>query len=67
MSTKKGQPLDVVLDEVVHCDYRCVEQQLRNYAAKYATPGDPGTGSSSGGGVRNVGLGADKPDLDNRP
>ena len=56
-----------MLDEVVNCDYRCVEQQLRDYAAKYAKPGDPGTGSSSGGGVRNVGLDADMPDLDNRP
>jgi hypothetical protein len=51
---EKGKPLQIAIDEVLNCDYRCVEQELRQYAAKFARPGDAGTG---GGGVRNVGLG----------
>ena len=51
---EKGRPIDMALDEVVNCDYRVLESELRQYAAKYARPGDPGTG---GHGERNVGLG----------
>ncbi len=49
-----GKPIDMAIDEIVNCDYRQVEAELRQYAAKYAHPGDPGTG---GHGERNVGLG----------
>ena len=49
-----GRAIAVTLDEEVKCDYRRIEEELRNYAARYARPGDPGTG---GGGHNNVGLG----------
>lgn len=51
---ERGRKVEVALDEVVNCDYHVVESELRNYGAKYALPGDAGTG---GGGHYNVGLG----------
>jgi len=50
----KGKPVVVKVDEEVSCDYRQLEAQIRRYGAKYARPGDPGTG---GAGKENVGLG----------
>lgn len=51
---RKGQPVVITVDEEVPCDYRKVEAEIRRYGAKYAKPGDPGTG---GTGKGNVGLG----------
>jgi hypothetical protein len=50
----EGNPLVITVDEAVQCDWRRVEEELKNYAAKYAIPGEPGTG---GIGRENVGLG----------
>ena len=50
----KGETVVVIFEEKIECDYAQVEREIRNYAAKYAQPGDPGTG---GKGERNVGLG----------
>jgi hypothetical protein len=49
-----GRTMVVVLDEEVKCDYRRIVEELRNYAARNAHPGDARTG---GGGHQNVGLG----------
>lgn len=49
-----GRPVVVMVDEVVPCDYRRIEAEIRRYGAKHAKPGDPGTG---GTGKENVGLG----------
>jgi hypothetical protein len=50
----KGQPVNIMYDEKIDCDYKLVELEIRKYGAKYAQPGDPGTG---GKGEYNVGLG----------
>lgn len=50
----KGRPVVVSVDEEVPCDYARIEAQIRKYGAKYAKPGEPGTG---GAGKQNVGLG----------
>ena len=50
----KGAPIIVLLDEVENCDYRDVEREIRNYGARNAHSGSPGTG---GIGKQNVGLG----------
>jgi len=49
-----GRKVEVTIDEVVKCDYHRVDAEVRRYGAKYAHPGDPGTG---GTGKENVGLG----------
>jgi hypothetical protein len=49
-----GRKIEVTIDEEVKCDYHQVEVELKKYGAKYAHPGDPGTG---GLGKENVGLG----------
>jgi hypothetical protein len=54
--TKDSKGRDVVIscDEEIKCDFRDLEVEIRQYAAKYARQGDPGTG---GIGKKNVGLG----------
>lgn len=49
-----GRPVDVQLDELVKCDYRQLEYEIRKYGAYGKKPGDPGTG---GYGKENCGLG----------
>jgi hypothetical protein len=51
---KLGRPVTVTVDEVIKCDYKKVESELRKYGAYGKRPGDPGTG---GFGKENVGLG----------
>jgi hypothetical protein len=51
---RHGKTLEITVDEIVDCDYRNVEAQLRNYARRDARSGDAGTGGS---GKRPVGLG----------
>jgi hypothetical protein len=53
-SDHRGRPIEIVLDEVLNCDYRDVERELRKYGSKDAHMGQPGTG---GDGKTNVGLG----------
>lgn len=50
----KGRDVVITVDEELACDYRLLETEIRNYGAKYARHGDPGTG---GTGKHNVGLG----------
>jgi len=50
----KGRPVVVKVDEEIPCDCGAIEAQIRKYGAKFAKPGDPGTGGS---GKANVGLG----------
>ena len=49
-----GRPVEVKVDEVIHCDYRRLEAEIRKYGAYGKRPGDPGTG---GYGKENCGLG----------
>ena len=50
----KGREVVITYDEEVKCDYRDLELEIREYGAKYARHGEPGTG---GTGKKNVGLG----------
>lgn len=49
-----GKPVEITVDEVLDCDYKLLEREIRKYGAKYARSGDVGTG---GIGQHNVGLG----------
>jgi len=51
---EKGKPMKVLMDEIVACDYRAMEAEIRKYGANDKRPGQPGTG---GLGEVNVGLG----------
>ena len=51
---KLGRPIEVTLDEVIKCDYKKLEAEIRKYGTFNKHPGDPGTG---GYGKENVGLG----------
>ena len=49
-----GRPMVIVHDEAIKCDYKCVEYQIRNYAAFGKSSGDRGTGNY---GRENCGMG----------
>jgi hypothetical protein len=51
---EKGNAIEIALDEVLPCDCRCIDAELRAYARIGARRGAPETG---GGGCENVGLG----------
>jgi len=50
----QGRPMIITVDEKIEADYKLVEAEVRDYAAKDKRPGDVGTG---GTGRENVGLG----------